>query len=45
MRVRVDMIIDVPDDWAMTDVEDGVTESLMVGTDVDVLEYINIEEI
>lgn len=45
MRVRVDMIVDVPDEWTMTDIEDNVSESLMVGTDVDVIEYIDIEEI
>lgn len=50
MQYRVDMIIDVPDNMSMTEIEDFIMDGIIrmaidEQRDVDVLEFIDIEEI
>lgn len=45
MKYRIDMIVDVPDDWDMTSIEDEIADSLMTYSDIDVYEYVDIYEL
>ena len=44
MKYRVDIIIDVPDDYNMIDIEDAVVEALPSGF-LELYEFIDIVEI
>ena len=45
MRVRVEMIVDVPDNWSYVEIEDAITESLDVNAGIDVPEFVDIDEV
>lgn len=45
MRVRVTMIVDVPDNWSYVEIEDVITESLDVNAGIDVPEFVDIDEV
>lgn len=45
MRVRVEMIVDVPDNWSYAEIEDIITESLDVNAGIDVPEFVDIDEV
>lgn len=45
MKVRVDMIVDVADEMSLSDIEYAISDNLMEYADIDVYEFIDIEEI
>lgn len=42
MKVRVDMIVDVPDNWDESDVEEYIEECL---DDIDVCDFVEVYEV
>ena len=45
IKVRVEMIVDVTDNWSYVEIEDVITESLDVTVGIDVPEFVDIDEV